>query len=865
MAVEPPAEFPPRMRMKFTPRIAAWLALTLAAPADISVAQPNDTNAPPVAQPVTPDSSVQLTSPKAQPLAPPADAHSSAAQPVASGNGAAVPLPEAQPATSGATNVPAPEPGLTVVSLASARFDSANAAYDAGRYAESVRGFTDFVHTFPADRRIEEALFHLAESYRQLGRTSDALAAYTYQVGRFPQGPFRGNAELRRGAILFDQQKYADAVEPLQYAFDHGEGVLKEDAEYLLGRAFLATQKEPAGRALLQAIADGKPPGKLAGNAAQALAEADDAAKKPADALANWRKAAALLPVKSAQAAAAARGGWSALAAKQPGVAEELFGQARALGATGPVLAVANTGLLRVLFAQKKYTDWIKLDLMEKDHVLASARPEILYDLGHAHFSLRQWPEAVAAFDAFLKDYPQEPAAAAAAYERMLAAVQADPAQTLAEAGAYLKAWPQSPYRARALLLEAQEYSRQQNFAAAAPIWEKLAAEPAVSDWPRREILLECARAWDQLRQWPQAAAAYRAFLDENGKIPAATMLSAEARLAVCLQNDNQSLAATEAWKAVQAHAPAGSPDQQAALESLGLIYARGGPSQAAAMAQTFRQLLDKFPQTKLRALASFSVGDYFFGQRNYAGAEPYLLAARTADAATWSQPATQRLALGAYGRKDWKKLLNYVQDYDALPGAEKAGALPAPLFYALAQNAQKNGNLAVAEGAYRRVTTAPDAGDLRAAAWWQLGQVQAARKEWADAVASDQRYQQLKPDAASATSVLLALGRAQLGAVRLDEAKATANQALLQEPEGPNSAAARMLLAETAYASGSYAEAARMFATLALLFDKAPTEPQAMSRAADAFEKAGDAKSAADWRAKLQAKFPQFQPAPYL
>jgi hypothetical protein len=37
------------------------------------------------------------------------------------------------------------------------------------------------------------------------------------------------------------------------------------------------------------------------------------------------------------------------------------------------------------------------------------------------------------------------------------------------------------------------------------------------------------------------------------------------------------------------------------------------------------------------------------------------------------------------------------------------------------------------------------------------------------------------------------------------------------------------------------------------------------MSRAADAFEKAGDAKSAADWRAKLQAKYPHFQPEPYL
>jgi tetratricopeptide (TPR) repeat protein len=130
--------------------------------------------------------------------------------------------------------------------------------------------------------------------------------------------------------------------------------------------------------------------------------------------------------------------------------------------------------------------------------------------------------------------------------------------------------------------------------------------------------------------------------------------------------------------------------------------------------------------------------------------------------------------------------------------------------------------------------------------------------------VTSYQQYEQLKPEAKNATSVLLALGRAQLGAQQLDAAKATANQALLQSPEGPDSAAARMLLAEVAYAAQSYAEAARMFATLAVLFDKTDTEPQAMARAADAFDKAGDVKSAADWRAKLQAKYPQFEPTPY-
>ena len=149
--------------------------------------------------------------------------------------------------------------------------------------------------------------------------------------------------------------------------------------------------------------------------------------------------------------------------------------------------------------------------------------------------------------------------------------------------------------------------------------------------------------------------------------------------------------------------------------------------------------------------------------------------------------------------------------------------------------------------------------------AWWQLGEAQSHRKEWPASVASYGKYRELKPDAKDATTVLLALGRAQLGAQNFDASKKLGDQALLQEPEGPNSAAARMLLGETAFATQSYPEAARMFATLAVLFDDPKITAQAMSRAADAFERTGDAKSAADWRQKLQGKYPQYQPSPYL
>lgn len=287
-------------------------------------------------------------------------------------------------------------------------------------------------------------------------------------------------------------------------------------------------------------------------------------------------------------------------------------------------------------------------------------------------------------------------------------------------------------------------------------------------------------------------------------------------------------------------------------------------------MVTTFRKLLDQFPQSDLRALAAFSIGDSLFKGRDYAGAEQYLLEARDWDARAWLQPATQRLVLGAYGMKNPGKTAAYLKEYDTLPvpadpPAQIAARLPAAVFYWLAETARQAGRWEDAETYYTRVTRHPDPGDLLAGAWWQLGDAQGHRGEWAQAVASCQKYRALKPETQNATAVLLALGRAQLGAQAFVAAKATGAQALQQALEGPDNAAARMLLGEIAYATRDYAEAARTFATLSVLFDDPKITPQAMARAADSFEQAGDAAKAADWRQKLGAKYPQFQETPYL
>jgi TolA-binding protein len=819
----------------------AFFALPLAA---------QETNAP-VAQP-------------ALPLAAPADQ----------------PAPVAQPVTDAAANAaPNPGAGLIVAVPAEARFTTAMNAYNSGQYTEAVTALSDFITSFPQDRHREEALYRLAESYRVLKRPDDALDAYTFQAQAYPDGLFRVNAELQRGAILFDRQKFADAIPALQYVADKGDGELQLAAKYLLGRSLLATRKEPRARALLQAIADAEPATNFSGDAAQTLAGLDDAQGKYSEALPLWQKAVVLATDPEVKATAAARGGWSALESKQPDVAERLFRIGAGAGGTSATRKIANTGLLQLIFQQKRYSDWLKVyqeaTTPREPELMDSAREEILYDHGQAEFLLKHWPEAVVAFDAYLEAYPASGSAITAAYERFLADTQIDPARAPAEGDAYLKTWPDSPYRGQVQLLRAQEWSREGKFADALPLWTSLAQEPAKPDWPRDQILLELARAHDELGNFSQAATAYQNYLDALNSRPGdghaqKQILHAQARLAVCLEKTHQLLAASNAWNTVLSLAPEGAPEQESALESLGLIYARGGPNQQALMVGVFRKLLDRFPNSPLRALAAFTVGDDLFAKRDYTGAERLLLNARNWDAKTWEQPATQRLVLGAFGMKNYNAAIGYLNEYDTLPApadprAASAARLPAALFYWLADTARKSGRLGDAEAYYLRVIRHPDPGALLPGAWWQLGEVQSRRKEWTGAVSSYENYRGLDSQAGNATSVLLALGRAELGAGAFDAAKRLAEQTLVQEPEGPRNAEARMLLGETAFARADFAEAAKQFALVAELFDDPEITPRAEARAADAFERAGDPASARQWREKLKDHFPDFQPAPYL
>ena len=321
--------------------------------------------------------------------------------------------------------------------------------------------------------------------------------------------------------------------------------------------------------------------------------------------------------------------------------------------------------------------------------------------------------------------------------------------KTAGRGRAYLKSWPKSPYRAQVQLLEAQELSREKKFADALPLWENLANEPATaptgrtsrfcSSWPApttsSAIFPRPPRptkiTWTTSTSHPsQATRRSRKAHIADARMP-------QARLAVCLQKSDQLLAATEAWKAVQSLAPDGSPEQEdGARVARPDLRARAARRRQQPMVDTFRKLLDKFPNSPLRAMAAFSVGDRFSKSATTPARSRSCSTRAAGTPKTWQQPATQRLVLAAFGMKNYNATVGYLKEYDTIPApadpqaaiggaASRSAVLLARRDRAQAGKLGRRGDLLPARD------PAPRSRRSARRRWWELGEVQSQRKEW--------------------------------------------------------------------------------------------------------------------------------------
>ncbi len=736
---------------------------------------------------------------------------------------------------------------IVVLSPAEAGMARAQAYLTQRQYESALDEFALVFRSFPSDPRSELAVYQIGECYRLLNRAPDAIAAYAFFAKTYPTSPFLAQALFRQGELLVTANEFSKAIEPLEAIREKADPAFRPATHYLLALSYLRTNAFEKGRPLLDGLMELQPPSSYSGLAAFALADYYEKEKQPSEALRYWNKTLQLSETKSIQAQAAARGGWAALQAKNFKEAEALFETCRRLDAQSDWRKVANTGLLQIDFSQKRYDDVLMLYKTERQNFLESARAEIFYNVAQSNFALKHWDKAAELFDVFLKNFKTHEQAPTAAYARLLARFQLDPTNLAGDTAGFLGSWPQSPFAPKVQLMRAQDFTARGKFSEAVGMWEALATLNS-PELPRDQILFEKARCLFETKQWIPAAEAFRSFIEAFPK--SEQTLNARFQRARSFLNAGKN--SPEAWEEVRQTSPEKSLERQTSLEQLGLLYAKASTKEK--MISAFEELIKRFPQSPVRALASYQLGIAAMDSKQSLSAVTHFKNARQWDSKSWQIPATQRLVYLGYELKDADATGIYWEEYEkATEKTPTAPVLPAAIPYWLGKTAFDKQLYARAVPYFNQVNAHPDSDELRAPSWWLLAESQRHLSSWKSAIDAYERYRMLVPDKANTNEVLLALSQAHLGAHHEDVAQSLAEKVLLQDPEGNSGAQARFLLGEAHAGRKNYLEAAKTFATLSLLYDDPILTPKAMTRAAECYEKLGDTTSATEWREKLK------------
>lgn len=264
------------------------------------------------------------------------------------------------------------------------RLRQAELKYRDGRLKEALAGFEQFVATASSKDLFPDAYLYIGRIHADLNQPTEAAVYLQKVVTEYPNHPLSLEASQRLGAILLDEERYAEALR-LYRSLGEKAGsndIMKSESQYGEGMALLGLGRSQDAEDLFNRVLAGKPSTYEEVRAYLGLARVYDVTGRPAEATSQYR-----LVVRQSQG--------------EPG-AEALCRLGELLVQTGlPNEALDELSKLHVLYSN--FPQW------EARGYLAQAR---------AHIALNQKAEAEKLFDLVVARYPDTRYAEMAAREK---------------------------------------------------------------------------------------------------------------------------------------------------------------------------------------------------------------------------------------------------------------------------------------------------------------------------------------------------------------------------------------------------------------------------------------------------------------
>lgn len=690
------------------------------------------------------------------------------------------------------------------------------------------------------------AFFRLAESHRILNRPQEAQSAYERLLRETRKGEFAGAAAYRLATMLLEQNQSARAAGMFEVAAtEAGDGAIRLSASFFAGRAAESANENRRAFRLYEAVlknpeADARyQEASLAGMARLSAAmnrhqEAIDLYQRLADTTENPKlKSESLLKAANLL-----------LAAKKPAEARELLVGLAENSDIPEVAAAARFGLLELDYQSGDFGKVAGLSEDQIGSLPVELRGRAYLLAANAHREKQEFPEALRLYDRIVRDYAGTPSEQEAQFNRLVCLFRMDDPTLLPALNRFLLEARDPKELAQARMLKAETHFHAGDFADAAATYGALMG----SGLPPA-LLADASykHAWCLARtgQHSQATIAYSEFINrfpKDPQIPAALM-----GRALSHQSAGAPDAALRDFDKVLTEYPQ-SDEREVALLQRGLLY--GAQRNYAKMREDFQTLIKDFPETKARAQAEFWIGYAFFEEKDYAASLEPFSRARELDPETYGTRANLRLLLANYYLERPADTAREIEEHD-IPN------VPAEVYQWLAAKFIETGDQPAAEKYLRIILSGKAGNSPTPELYLQLGQNLLLQKKYKEALEPVAQYLELVKDPPSRARALLARAEAEMGLRNFEDAEKSINDALLLQPEGRVNAESRLLSARLQEERGDPAEAARIYMTVAVLYDDEAITPAALKSARSAYKKAGDAAGERKASEELELRYP--------
>ena len=126
--------------------------------------------------------------------------------------------PATKPGTKTTTKPAAPKKAVNVHATEQNLFDYANMVYGQKAYDLAATKYFQYLTTYPRGSYGQIAMYRLAESQLNLGRTAEAEAVYRQLIQRFTSGDYVANAAYRLGSLAYNQRLFEVAARDFEIA-----------------------------------------------------------------------------------------------------------------------------------------------------------------------------------------------------------------------------------------------------------------------------------------------------------------------------------------------------------------------------------------------------------------------------------------------------------------------------------------------------------------------------------------------------------------------------------------------------------------------------------------------------------------------